>query len=300
MLPPQKDSAPAGEPMKRVFTQHARRWQDFHYVYPVVSRRGGGLSIGVNLNIDKACNFDCIYCCVDRSVPPVRRDVDLDQVGQELGRMVDLATSGLIWDDPQFRHVEPRYRRINDIALSGDGEPTAYSRFDEACQIVIDLKKRHGLDDVKIIVISNATLFDRPAVRRGLELLDANQGEVWAKLDAGTEDYYQLVDRTKFPLHRVLDNILECGRSRPIVIQALFMQVHGEPVPDEEFDAFIERLRGLVDQGCRIKLVQLYTTARRTAEPYVTPLTDAQLDHLANRLHQTLPAQPAQVYYGVG
>jgi len=285
--------------MKKVFAGHARRWQDFHYAYPVVSRRGGGLSIGINLNIDKACNFDCVYCCVDRSVTPVRTDIDLDQLRDELDRMLELATSGNIWTQPTFSQVEPRYRRINDIAFSGDGEPTAYVQFDEACRIAAQLKTAYGLNEVKIVVITNATLFDRPRVSRAFEFLDEHQGEIWAKLDAGTEDYYRLVDRTKFPLSHVLDNILTCGKSRPIVLQSLFMQIHEEPLPDAEFEAYVQRVGELTNQGCQIKLVQLYTTARWTAEKYVLPLTDEHLDHLADRFRQVLPAIPVAVYYGV-
>ncbi len=52
-----------------LFTQHSRSWQSNRYVYPVISRRSKGLSIGVNLNPDKVCNFDCVYCCVDRTHP---------------------------------------------------------------------------------------------------------------------------------------------------------------------------------------------------------------------------------------
>lgn len=286
--------------MQEIFASHARRWEDFHYVYPVISRRSGGLSIGVNLNIDKACNFDCIYCCVDRSVPPVRRDVDLRQIRAELARMVDLATSGKIWTQEPFTNVPPRLRRINDIAFSGDGEPTTYTRFDEACRLVVDVKEQCQLEDVKIIVITNATMLDKPVVQRGLERLDAHNGEVWAKLDAGTEAYYQLVDQTRFPLRRVLANILACGRTRPVVIQSLFMQVHGEPAPDGEFNAYLDRLDELLHDRCQIKLVQLYTTARWTAQPWVSALTDTQLDRLASRLRARFPSLPAQVYYGVG
>lgn len=294
-----QDEPTVNTAMKKVFAGHARRWPDFTYVYPVVSRRGGGLSVGVNLNIDKACNFDCIYCCVDRTVPPVRADIDLDLVREELDRMLKLAVSGQIWDDPKFSGVESQFRRINDIAFSGDGEPTAYEQFEAACRIAVELKQSYGLNDVKLIVISNATMFDRPRVRRALELLDHHQGEIWAKLDAGTEDYYQLIDRSKFPLHKVIDNILACGRARPIVIQSLFMQVHRQPLPEAEFEVYLDQIGKLVIAGCQIKLVQLYTTARSTAEQYVSPLTDEHLDRLANRFSQVLPTIPVAVYYGV-
>lgn len=51
---------------------HTRVYRDFTYVYPVISRRSGGLSVGINLNPDKVCNFDCVYCEVDRKTPASR------------------------------------------------------------------------------------------------------------------------------------------------------------------------------------------------------------------------------------
>lgn len=288
-------SQPTGD---HVFTSHPRRWREFHYVYPVISRRSGGLSIGINLNIDKACNFDCIYCCVDRSVAPVRRDVDVSQIREELGRLLDLAVTGEIWNQDPFINVDKRLRRVNDIAFSGDGEPTAFAGFEEACRIAVRERDARGLARVKVVVITNATMLDRPRVQRALAFLDRHHGEVWAKLDAGTEDYYQQVDRTRIPLAKVLDQILACGRVRPIVIQSLFMKVKGEPPSKAEFEAFVDRLDQLQQQGCRVKLVQLYTTARRTAEAFVSALEDEVLDHMQARLRERLPALPVEVYYG--
>ncbi len=38
------------------------------------TRRSHGLSVGVNLNLDQTCNFNCLYCQVPRSpalkIPP--------------------------------------------------------------------------------------------------------------------------------------------------------------------------------------------------------------------------------------
>ena len=39
------------------FHDHRRELGDNLYVYPVISRRAGGLSVGVNLNPDKVCNL---------------------------------------------------------------------------------------------------------------------------------------------------------------------------------------------------------------------------------------------------
>ncbi len=295
----QADPSTSLESLRRVFASHPRTWRSFDYVYPVISRRSRGLSIGVNLNPDKVCNFDCIYCCVDRAEAPARRDVDLTQLEAELDRMLQLAVDGELWQQPEFADVDAAYRRINDIAFSGDGEPTAFPRFGEACEIAIRLKQRHDLDAAKLIVITNATLLDRPAVEAALQRLDEHGGEVWAKLDAGTEHYYQQVDRSPIQLDRILSNILACGRRRPLVIQSLFMLVNGEAPPTAEIDAFVQRLRELVEGGCRVSRVQIYTVARWTTEDYVKPLHRAQLDDIAERLRESLPQLEVEVFYGV-
>src|SRR3954464_14058904 len=168
-----------------LFTQHSRSWQRNRYVYPVVSRRSKGLSIGINLNPDKVCNFDCIYCSVDRTggVQPELREVDMGVLREELKAMLAVATSGEIYRHDPFDKIPAALRRVNDIAFSGDGEPMTYPRFLEACQIAADLKMKARLDEVKIVVITNATMLHRPQVQEALAFLDQHNGEIWGKLD---------------------------------------------------------------------------------------------------------------------
>src|SRR5204862_1383001 len=129
----------------------------------------------------------------------------------------------------KFRKTPRELRRLNDIAFSGDGEPTTYRNFDEIIAACAEIKRRHQLDDVKMVLITNASMFHREHVKRGLAILDENNGEIWAKLEAGTEEYYKLVDRTTIPLAQILDNITAAAKVRPIVIQALFMRVNDQP-----------------------------------------------------------------------
>ena len=129
-----------------------------------------------------------------------------------------------------------------------------------------------------MVLITNASMFHRPHVQRGLEILDRNNGEIWAKLEAGTEAYYQLVDRTPIPFRQILDNITAAARVRPLVIQALFMRVNGEPPSQAELEAFCDRLNEITAAGGKLKLVQVYTVARRPTESYVAPLADAEVD----------------------
>ena len=280
-----------------LYADHGRVYRENKFVYPVLSRRSGGISIGVNLNPDKVCNFDCIYCQVDRRSEAETRFVETDRLSDELDQMLDFVTGGRIYQDAKFANVPPALRRLNDIAFSGDGEPTTYRNFDEIMTAAAELKRRRGLNDVKLVLITNATMFHRPAVERGLEILDANNGEIWAKLETGTEEYYQLVERTKIPFRQVLDNITAAARKRPIVIQSLFMRIRGQAPPPNEIAAFCGRLKDILTAGGMLKSVQVYTVARQPAESFVEPLENAELDVIAQTIRDQTSI-PAPVFYG--
>lgn len=281
-----------------LFAAHERTFEQNRFVYPVLSRRSGGISIGVNLNPDKVCNFDCVYCQVDRVQVSETRFVAVAELLTELDQMLDLVVSGRLFAAEKFRDTPPALRRLNDIAFSGDGEPTTYKNFDQIIAACADLKRRHGLERVKMVLITNASMLHRPHVERGLDILDENQGEIWAKLEAGTEDYYNRVERTSIPFRQVLDNITAAARRRPVVIQSLFMRLDGQPPSQTELAAFCDRLNDITAAGGKIKLVQVYTVARRPAETFVTPLGNEEVDRIVQlvRSRCQLSAEP---FYGV-
>ena len=62
--------------------------------------------MGINLNPGKECNFDCIYCQVDRTIPPATRKVDLSRLAAE----VDLLAGDRHLGDRRNRRVEARHR----------------------------------------------------------------------------------------------------------------------------------------------------------------------------------------------
>jgi len=275
---------------------HKRTFRDNTYVYSVVSRRSRGVSIGVNLNPDKICNFDCIYCQVDRKTAAVTRFVDVEMILSELTAMIDLVVTDELFEEPEFRHVPEPLRRLNDIAFSGDGEPTTAREFDEIVRRVADLKRDKGLDHVKMVLITNATMFHRPKVKDALDVLDANNGEIWAKLDAGTEPYYKRIDKSLIPFSRVLANIRDAANVRPLVIQSLFMNVDGQAPTDDEIDAYCDRLQAVLDDGGKIDRVQVYTIARKPPVNYVTPLKRVELDRIADRVAARLPISVERFY----
>ncbi len=263
---------------------HRRSWRDFLYIYPVISRRSHGVSIGVNLNPDKACNFDCVYCEVDRKAPPRAREVDFPVLERELRAMIECWKSGELFRNPPFSLAPPGARRLNDLAFSGDGEPTTFAPFAEVCDLVARVKRETVGDSVKIVLITDAGGLDRDSVKKGLKILDTNQGEIWGKLDAGTEDYYRLVNRSNIRFDRILKNLEETGKARPICIQSLFLKIRGAGPAAEEISAYCGHLNRFKAAGCRIREVQAYTVARPTPETWATALSALELDDIANRI----------------
>jgi wyosine [tRNA(Phe)-imidazoG37] synthetase (radical SAM superfamily) len=281
-----------------VIHDHRRAFEDNRYVYAVVSRRSNGVSIGINLNPDKICNFDCVYCQVDRKTSPPVRDVDVSRLREELGNILDQVQSGKLFEIERFRATPPALRRLNDIAFSGDGEPTACPEFGEAVAQVAEARRQRGLDAVKLVLITNASRLHHSRVRQVLEVLDANNGEIWAKLDAGTEAYYREVDRTTISFQRIVSNITGAAKVRPIVIQTLFLKMHDTPPPAEERKAFCARLNEIKAACGRIKLVQVYTVARKPAEAWVAALSDGEVDGIVAQV-QRETGLCVEAYYGM-
>ncbi len=286
------------EKLRSAWRRHERRWADNLYVYAVVSRRSGGVSVGVNLNPGKECNFDCIYCQVDRTIAPVTRRVDLERVRAELDRVLAAERDGSLYEAMPFAAVPVDRRGVRDIAFSGDGEPTTYRGFGEAVRIAADARRGFDLTSTKIVLITDSAYLTRPAVRDALRTLDENKGEIWAKLDAGTEEYFRLVDRPNVSLDTIVENLLETARVRPIVIQTLWLRVNGEAPPARELEAYCARLNALLRAGGQLKAIQLHTIARAPAERFAQPLADAELDRIADLVAARVPV-PIEKYYGL-
>lgn len=286
-----------------MYTRHSRKWSQNRYVYPVISRRSGGLSIGINLNPDKICNFGCIYCQVERSRDDTQPEpVNLAMMQAELTQLLQQAVSGELWEDAFFADVPAEKRVLRDIAFSGDAEPTSSPSFLEVVRMAVMLKSYLRLHDVKLVLITNAALLLRDTVQAALELMDRENSEVWAKLDAGTESYYRQINQAVIPFDRILNNILQAGQKRTIVIQTMVAQVGGVPFPEAEQQAYIQRLASLIEQGCRIDRVQLYTVARDPGESNLPENCDVQavprpwLEAFASRIIGQLSGLQVGIY----
>jgi wyosine [tRNA(Phe)-imidazoG37] synthetase (radical SAM superfamily) len=263
-----------------------RDFLENRFVYVVISPRARGLSVGINMNPDKICNFDCVYCEVDRSRSSAETRVDPGVLESELKSTFELVRSGRLRKRTPYIDLPSDLLKLRHVTLSGDGEPTLCPEFADIVQTVVHFRAREGLPFFKIVLITNATGFHRPEINRGLQCLTPRD-EIWVKLEAGTQDYMNQVNRTSVLLEDVMKNILLIGCGRSIIIQSLFSSIAGQPPRPEEIDAYTQRLLELKNAGTQISLVQIYSATRPGPHSDCGHLPLKTLSAIAKRVRET-------------
>ena len=241
------------------------------FVYAVISARARGLSLGVNMNPDKTCSFECLYCEVDRRTPPRETKLDVDAMATELHKTLAYVLAGKLHERPWYSSLSEELLTLRHVALSGDGEPTLAPNFAEAVESIVHIRALGEFPFFKLVLITNGTGLDQPQVQQGLKHFTKSD-EIWAKLDGGTQDFFNRVDLTNVSLEKVLSNILLVARQRPVIIQSLFTAINGEEPPAVEIEEFAYRLKELKASGANIPLVQIYSATR--------PMFHAECGHL--------------------
>lgn len=262
-------------------TDHRRDSAGLTYVYPVVSRRAGGVSIGINLNPNNACNWACVYCQVPdltRGGPP---PIDLAQLERELDAML----TDLLQGDFMQRAVPPEARRLMDIAFSGNGEPTSAPEFPAAVEAVRRQVERHQLQGrIALRLITNGSLLHRPEVQAGIGGLGETGGEVWFKVDRATASGMEEVNGTRSDPGKVLANLRRCGELAPTWVQTCLFRRDGTAPAETELAAYLELL---AQAGERVRGVHLYGLARPSLQPgaeRLERLSPAELEAVAERI----------------
>ncbi len=254
------------------------------YVYPVVSRRAGGVSVGVNLNPNNACNWRCAYCQVPGLVHGSGPRIDLAQLESELDRMLTALTEG----DYMERHVPPEARRLNDVAFSGNGEPTTSPHFASAVRSVVERLGAHGLlGEIDLVLITNGSSIHARRVQDGLRAMAAHRGVAWFKFDRADQAGQLRWNGNRPDLTRTAENLERCCELIPTWIQTLMAAWDGQEPGQAECDAYLDWLATHAAGREGLGGVLLYGLARPSHQPEaprLSALPAAWLEAFAERI----------------
>jgi wyosine [tRNA(Phe)-imidazoG37] synthetase (radical SAM superfamily) len=246
-------------------TNHSRDIAGLKYVYPVLSRRAGGLSVGINFNTNNACNWRCIYCQVPDLKVGAAPDLDFQLLEDELRFFLDDVLNG---DFYQRFQVDEDKRVIKDIAISGNGEPTSVKDFDKAVTLIGRVATEAGvLPQSNFVLITNGSLVHRHGVQSGLKKLKEYGGEVWFKLDSATEEGRALMNNAGQSYQASVENLLFCAKLCPTKLQTCLLDYDKQGLSRKEKNAFLDLLRSIKAKGCVLTEVMLYTIARPSLQP---------------------------------
>ncbi len=259
---------------------HSRDSAGLTYVYPVLSRRAGGLSVGINLNPNNKCNWRCIYCQVSDLSRGSAPEIDLEKLSGELRQFLQDVLQG---DFFERQNIEPDLRTIKDIALSGNGEPTSSAEFDKIIILLSKIMQEFDLrDQIKLVLITNGSFIQRPDVQKGLQNMSELNGEIWFKLDSATEQGMKRINNVNRTMNSVMANLDRACRLCPTWLQTCVFQQNGYPPSDEEQTAYLNFIQQLLKNNTPLKGILLYGLARPSMQPEATDLTALSPDWLEN------------------
>jgi wyosine [tRNA(Phe)-imidazoG37] synthetase (radical SAM superfamily) len=247
-----------------VTTNHARDLAGLTYIYPVLSRRAGGLSIGVNFNVNNACNWRCIYCQVPNLIRGGAPDLDFALLEQELRFFLSQVLNGNFYQ--QF-NVPESQQVIKDIAISGNGEPTSLKDFTKAVELIGRVATELSVfPNSRYVLITNGSLTHLPRVQQGLQVLNRYGGEVWFKLDSATPEGLKTINHARHNNDTHKQNLLIAAQHCITKIQMCLLNVDDQGLVTEEKTALLNVLKEIKTQST-IQTVLLYTIARPSFQP---------------------------------
>jgi wyosine [tRNA(Phe)-imidazoG37] synthetase (radical SAM superfamily) len=267
-------------------TNHDRDSANLRYVYPVISRRAGGVSVGINLNTNNACNWRCIYCQVPELTRGTAPQIDLVLLENELRNFFN----ELLHGDFMQSRVPEGSRRINDIALSGNGEPTSATEFAQVIDIVARVRREMLLpEDLKTVLITNGSLVFRSTVQQALHKMAQLNGEVWFKLDRASAAGMQRINDTHTNMNKVRDNLIASITNCPTWLQTCWFAIDGEPPTLQDENEYLEFISTLLRDNYKPQGVLLYSLARPSLQveaPRLSALSEGHLQAFADHIVQ--------------
>ena len=266
-------------PEQLTSTDHNRDVVGLKYIYPVISRRAGGLSIGINFNPNNACNWRCLYCQVPNLKRGTAPEIDLSLLKKELNFFLNEVLHGNFYQ--RFK-VPKQQQIIKDIAISGNGEPTSLKGFEQAIQLIGECATTLDVfPQANFVLITNGSLMHRQAVQQGLKILNNYKGEVWFKLDSATPRGLSLINNTALSPQTQFENLIITTNLCKTKLQTCLVNYRNQGLLAFEKQAYLMLLKNLKKQS-KLKNIMLYTIARESFQPEVIDLEKMPLKVIEN------------------
>jgi wyosine [tRNA(Phe)-imidazoG37] synthetase (radical SAM superfamily) len=210
--------------------------------------------------------------------------IDLELLEEELRGFLQEALHGNFMQ----RRVPEGCRRICDVAISGNGEPTSCRVFDQVVEIIARVMRDARLSDsVRIVLITNGSCVHRPEVKRGLEAMAGANGEVWFKVDRATPAGIAQVNGIRLSPARLRRGLETAAGLCPTWIQTCMFARDGTPPDAREVDAWLDFLASLLRDQVPLAGVLLYGIARPSMQPeaaHLSPLDEQWMQSLSRRI----------------
>ncbi|MDR2543715.1 MAG: hypothetical protein LBC80_09765, partial [Treponema sp.] len=158
---------------------------------------------------------------------------------------------------------------IKDICFSGNGEPTLSPVFGSALKLAENIRTQMA-PAAQLVIITNGTGLLQQQVfsllTKTAQAAEANCLDIWLKLDAGTSDWYQKMNRCITPFEEHITKIKEFTSCTSVTIQTMLCTINGELPPESEVQAWETLVNQLAASSPGIRKVQLYGKARSAPE----------------------------------
>jgi len=250
---------------------HDRNIFKSKYIYPVVSRRSMGLSLGINLNTNNACNWQCIYCQVSDLTRGKPETIDLKLLESEIDSWLEEIVNGSFLNDCAAKKVDFKY-----IAFSGNGEPTATPEFESIVKIVLKKIDKFQLSKtIKLRLITNGSYLNKKNVQNGLEHMKSLDHEVWFKIDHVNPKETLKINRINLSTASLRKNLQSAISISPTIVQTCLLKIN-KKIPSNDF--VNEYIKFLEPYAPKLKAIHLYSMVRPSQQK-----TDLQIEALDKR-----------------
>ena len=259
---------------------HDRNIYKSKYIYPVVSRRSKGLSLGINLNTNNACNWQCIYCQVSNLKLGKPEAIDLKLLESELDEWINKIVYGNFLKECASEKVD-----FKDIAFSGNGEPTAAPEFESVIKIVLKKIEQFKLSKtIKLRLITNGSYLNKKSVQSGLKLMKLFDHEIWFKIDQVIPKEALKINRINLSISNLKKNLESALSLSPTLIQTCLLKIDHQLPSDDSIIKFIEFLKPYAPN---LKAINLYSLARPSQQKtnlYIEALNKNELEIIADKI----------------